>query len=472
MTSPPAFVADFDSATAMAHATAAYLRGEDWPALGNPRWLEPLVSLANAVPRKMREQLFIVSGALETVSPDRMGDIDLDEVGEWLLGEYPDRRYPAVALGSSSGAAVHLNAALGCPWLPQTVLLPVRQPVHPDDPTTAMENGIEPGRALMDANPDWQLHHMHDANQDRLMVRILTYFRVKRRNLGSRYERFLTDRLPPGRTMLLYECRLPWRTTRIGERHVFQHGALGGATEHEFHEGSERVEDYLERYDSPKRRWDGPEPDTVSPEAEWGFGEDLRDDVLRFARERRHRVRRIVFDGPEDLSPLVADLYRWWYRRRRIPANRLLVTSFAINDPYRVLRTGSVPYWMYFNMQPSLDALRRFVDARGPFDDIHLTLFQHGVEAVGVTSPDDWREVLAQARRTGSTLGADLDEFPRDFAHYARYGRAMRRLAPKYPIPGPLSMAEFDEFLDQAGAYEGVTIEDVFPDGERNVVAA
>ncbi|MFA9432961.1 hypothetical protein [Egicoccus sp. AB-alg2] len=470
MASPPSYVADFDSATAMAQATAAYLRGEDWPALGNPKLLEPPVSIANILPRKAREQIFIASGALETTSPKKMGDIDLDGIGEWLLEEYPDRRYPAVALGSSSGAAVFLDAALGAPWLPQTVFLPVRHPVHPDDPTKAMEQGIESGRALVEANPDWQLHHMHDANQDRLMVRILTYFRVKRRNLGAGYEQFLADRLPPGGTILLYECRTTWKTTRIGERHVFQHGAVGGATEDEFHEGSERVEEYLERYDSPKRVWDGPEPDTLSPEAEWGFEEALRDDVLRLAKERRYTVRRIVFDGPDDLSPLVADLYRWWYRRRRIPANRLMVTSFVINDPMQTLRTGSVPYWMRFNMKPSLEALHHFLDEREPFDDIHLALFQHGVHAVGIPSPDDWKALLDRARREGSTLGADLDEFPHDFAHYAKYNRAMKKLPAQYPIPGPLSLAEFDEFLAQAPRYERTFVEDITPDGERHTV--
>jgi hypothetical protein len=457
----PSFIADFDSATAMAQATAAYLRGEDWPALGNSRLLEIPVTPANLLPPKVREKVFIVSGALETTSPKRLGDIDLDEVGSWLADEYPRRRYPVAAIGSSSGAGVYLHAALGAPWLPQTVFLPVRQRVHPDDPTAAMEKGIEPGRALMDANPEWQLHHMHDANQDRLMVRVLTYFRVKRRTLGTSYERFLVDRLPPGGTLLLMDCRQRWRTTRIGERHVFQHGAVGGATEHEFHEGSERVEEYLDRYDSPYDRWDGPEPDTESPEAEWGFEDALRDDVLRLARERRYRVRRIVFDGPDDLSPLVADLYRWWYHRRRIPANRLVVTSFVINDPYWVLRTGSVPYWMRFNMQPSLDAARAYLDARDPFDEIHLALFQHGVEAVGVTDADGWRDLLSRARRHGATLGADLDEFPLDFAQYARYSRAFRRLPARYPIPPPLTTEEFDAFLDQAGPYEGVRVEDL-----------
>ena len=40
----------------------------------------------------------------------------------------PDGRYPAVMIGSSNGALTHLAAACGVPWLPQTVLVPVRRP--------------------------------------------------------------------------------------------------------------------------------------------------------------------------------------------------------------------------------------------------------------------------------------------------------------------------------------------------------
>ncbi|MTV25866.1 hypothetical protein FTX61_10660 [Nitriliruptoraceae bacterium ZYF776] len=461
--SAPSFIADFDSATAMVQATSAYLHGEDWPALGNPTALEAPVARANLLPEKVREKVFITTGALETVPPRQVGDIDLDEVAAWLHETYPRRRFPAAAVGSSSGAGVQLHAALGAPWLPQTVLVPVRGRVHPDDPDEAKQMGIDPGRALVEANPDWQLHHMHDANQDRLMVRALTYFRVKRRRLGAGYERFLTERLPPGGTLLVMECRQDWGVTRVGDRHVFQHGAVGGATEAEFHEGSDRVREYLDRYGSDREVWDGPQPQERMPEAEWGFEEALRDDVLRVAHERRYRVKRVVFDGPDDLSPLVADLYAWWYRRRRIPSRRLLVSSFVVNDPYWILRTGSIPYWMRFNMEPSLRGLEAFLDERPPFDDIHLALFQHGVEAVGVTTPDQWRSVLDRARRHGATLGADLDEFPRDFAHYARYNAAMRAIPARYPLPAPLTVDEFDEFLASHGPYEGVEVVDVEP---------
>jgi hypothetical protein len=63
------------------------------------------------------------------------------------------------------------------------------------------------------------------------------------------------------------------------------------------------VEEYLRRYGVPRRHWDPPEPDDERPETEWGFEPALREDVEGFARERGYRVRRIVFEEPERLSP-------------------------------------------------------------------------------------------------------------------------------------------------------------------------
>jgi hypothetical protein len=465
MTSPPGYVAAFDSATAMVMANAASLRGEPFPALGNPPALKPIAKHAHRLPAWLREKLFIVSGATETISPRRVDRLDLSEIDEWLAEEYPPGPYPAVAVGSSNGALLHLYAALGIPFLPQTLLFPVRERVHPDDPIAAMENGIEPGRRLVEAYPDLQLHHMHDAAQDRLMVRVLTYFRVKRRVLGEGYERFLRERLQPGGTILVPDCRQRWQTTRISERHVFQHGAVGGATEEEFHEGSERVADYLRRYDSPVRRWDGPEPDTDSPEAEWGFETALLDDIERFAAEHGYRVERISFDEPTDPSPLVADLHRWWYRRRRIPANRLIVSSFVLAEPYWTARTGSVPYWMTFNMGPSYRALEHYLDEAEPFDEIHLMLFQHGVDAVDFPPGDDWKRLLDKARRRGTTLGVRLDEHPLDFSHFAKYDDAIQAATPaRYPLTAPLTLGDLREFLRERGDRYAVEFTDLTPD--------
>jgi hypothetical protein len=258
--------------------------------------MAPLISLVNWLPIPLRDSFYSVMGWMEAISPSTLGQVDAEELSRWSINEYPRRRYPAAMIGSSNGANVHLCAALGIPWLPQTFLIPVQRFMKADEPKRDMEWGRRHAASLLDRNPELQLHHMHDANQDRLMIRGMTYFRVKRRWLGEAYERFLEETVEPGGTLFLMECGLSWPTVRISDRHVFQHGALGGATVDEFQHGSVRVRDYLRRYRTGLTRWDPPETDGISPEAEWGFVSSLRDDVEAFARRRGFRVRRIVFN--------------------------------------------------------------------------------------------------------------------------------------------------------------------------------
>src|SRR5215204_1030407 len=204
----------------MLRALGNYLRGEDFPMIGSmPRSVEPLmkalVAVVNVVPRRVREEVYTWSGRSEAVPPKKLDQVRAEDVSRWVVSHYPQRRYPAVAIGSSNGALVHLYCALGIPWLPQTFLIPVRRDgVHPDEPRDDLEWGEEHAPALLEANPDLVLHHMHDANQDRLMIRRLVYFRVKRLRLGETYERFLAQSLEPGGTIFLIDCRITWPTTR------------------------------------------------------------------------------------------------------------------------------------------------------------------------------------------------------------------------------------------------------------------
>lgn len=454
---PSSYVANFDSATAMLRTLAECLHGRDAPMMGAlPRSLEPvmrpLAATVNALPGSVRRGVYIWSGRNEAIPPEKLGQVRAEEVSRWMAGRYPRRRYPAAVIGSSNGALVHLCAALNIPWLPQTFLIPVRRSgVHPDEPEQELEWGRDPAKRLLAANPGLQLHHMFDPNQDRLMVQRMSYFRVKRLRLGGTFERFLEENLAKDATIFLAECGLKWPITRVGERHIFQFGALGGATPGEFLRGSERVEEFLERCGSHRRRWEPPEPDGESPEAEWGFEPTLREDVERFARERGYRVRRLVFEEPESLSPPVADLYRRWYREQGIPADRLLIESFILMEPYRALRTGSVPFWMVFNAESSAAAAERYLRSAEPYDYIHPALFSHGVESVGLAPIRRWRSILRRARRRGGFLGVDERRFPADFATFVRYHRDLREIPARTSVPGPLGLDRLEDFLRRAG---------------------
>jgi hypothetical protein len=445
------YVAAFDSASSLLRATSRYLHGKDFPSLGSPSPTQLFMVPLNATPRKVRELAYIWGGASEALPAKQIHKIHSEDISRWVVGQYPqNQRYPAVMIGSSNGALMHLNVALGIPWLPQTVLIPIRQHhTTPDEPRRDMEEAIATGNTLLEANPDLQLHHMHDENQDYLMLHQMTYFRVKRRRLGETYEHFLLNSLAPGGTIFLDECQRTWPVTRLGDHHFFQHGATGGETEDEYIHGGKRVEDFLKHYSSRHQQLDNPQPDEEQPEAEWGFAPELRKDVERFAQQHGYRVRRIVFQEPEDTSPLVADLYRCWYQQRQLPSNRLLVESFILVDPWWTLRTGSAPFWLPFNTRSFADALEHYLGQSDPYNYIAMTLFSHGTDSIGLVPIERWQAILHRARKRGQFVGVNEKLYPRDFATFIRYHSDMKNIGSRYPLPQPLLLKQLDTFLDQ-----------------------
>jgi hypothetical protein len=451
----PRFVAGFDSASTMARLLSRYLKGQDSPGLaGMAPPSEKFAAATNALPVKAREWLYTVSGWAEAIPESKAGEIRSEELSRWIVNSYPDRPYQAAMVGSSSGAMIHLAAALGIPWLPQTQFVPIRRRgVHPDEPKDDFEFGKRVAPQILENNPDLQLHHMHDPNQDRLMVQLMTYFRFKQLKLGKHYEEFLKKNLEPGSPIYVIDCQRRWTTTQVSDRHFFQFGALGGATEEEFHHGSERVEDYLERYGSHRRRWDPPTPDVEMPEAEWGLDHAFLEDTRRFADENGFELRQMVFTEPEDPSPLVADLHRWWYRERGLGLeSRLAVGSFVAMEPYWALRTGSAPFWLKFMMEPSADWLERYLDEAEPYDYIYLTLFSSGVDPVGLPPIERWGDLLKRARKEGKWVATDPTKYPHDFGVFPRLTHHMRDTVPaRYPLPGPMALSTLQRFLEESG---------------------
>jgi hypothetical protein len=451
-------VAGFDSASAMVHAVANFLHGQNFPALGQNTQLRPLAIAANALPKKLREVAYAWSGWAEATSPKKLINLQAEELARWAVHLYPQRRYPAVVIGSSSGALVHLCSALQIPFLPQTLLVPVRMGIGRSvKPKKRVAMCRQVGHEILRNNPELQLHQMHDPNQDHLMLQHMEYFRFKRLQLGEAYKQFLKQVLEPGGTIILSECGLTWPVTSIADRYTFQFGALGGMTAEEYRQGGPRVQDFLSHYNIPQGDWeDPPAVDCEAPEAEWGFAPALREDAEDFARKNGYTIARLTFDAPEQLSPLVSDFYRSWNRQRDIPSNRLLVESFILFEPWWTLRLGAVPFWMTFNTEPSADSLEKFLNAQEDFDEIYMMLFSHGTESIGLASIDRWRNLLKRARKTGKFVGVDETRYPRDFAVFGRYQSALKNISGRFPMPEPFPFRDCSALIQKEGKKYGI----------------
>jgi hypothetical protein len=419
-----------------------------------------LTSQVERLPKPAVQEVYRRSGWLDAISANRLRQLRSEQLAAWVVRHYPRRRYPVVFIGSSNGAMVHLAAALGAPWLPQTLLLAVRTGgLDPDDPAADMRAMTPVARALLENNPSLALHHMHDPVQDRLMVARMAYFRVKFLQLPGAYRAFLADCLAPGGTVVLADCALKWPTTTVGDRHVFQFGALGGATVREFREGGPRVAEFLRRQGSDRDRWLPPAADGESPEAEWGLAAPLAGDLATMATKQRLTVYRLRFEQPEDVSPLVAELFRDWYAGHALPTGRLLVSSFLLMDPILAMRTGLVPYWALFGTQPSLDRLAGYLASTTRYDDIRLTVFPHGAESIGVPSVGKWQEVLRNARQHGQLIAIEPGHYPRHFRALTGFHRELSRL-PRVPALPPLSWDTARQYLATHAAAPNVTFEE------------
>ncbi|HET6654986.1 MAG TPA: hypothetical protein VFH57_01960 [Gammaproteobacteria bacterium] len=449
-------VAGYDSSSSMLRALALCLHDRDTPVLGiAPASVEPFadpfLKALDRLPRGAREALFTWGGIAEALPLDRFREVDAEAIAEWLVERYPRRPYPAIFIGSSNGALIHLAAALGCPWLPQTLLLPVRRRyIHMDEPREIAAETMGAARGMLDANPNVALHQMHDPVQDRLPVRRMSYFRMKYLRLPNAYRRFLDECLALGGRIIIANCEYAWPTTQLADRHVFQFGGVGGANFDDLFRGTPAVREFLSGYGSHRERWDPPEPDAERVEAEWGFREELRADITAYAEANHRKVQEIRFKHPMEVSGPVADLHRWWYQKHGTPIKRLLVEQFVYVEPWWAPRLGAVPFWTLFGTEPSWRRLVDYLRTAPPYDDMRIALFSHGTFSIGMATGSEWQGLLSYAKHGGGFVGTDPGIFPLDVRTIVGFHRDVSRLDGRVDPPPPLTLQEADEFFASA----------------------
>jgi hypothetical protein len=414
---PEKVVASFDSASVLHAATVAALHGRTFPQLGNPAALGRLVRIGGRLPWPLLRKIYSRIGGAEGIRPEQLSDVNMPAIAASFADRYPRRRYPAVMIGSSNGALSHLAAALQIPWLPQTVLVPVGRVGDPERSDQVLEFGRRWGERLLAANPDITLHQMHDPAQDALMSERMTYFRTKWRVLPRAYQDFLSEHLAPGAPVLLAEDLLRWPVTTVSERHVFQTGGHGGLT----------AADYL-------RRPDAPPADREAPEAEWGVDPGFVQAIERWCTAHDHPLVRLRYRGPQDAAHPVATLFRQWITDRGERADRLIVPSFILGDPWRTLNAATVPYWTFFAVQPAVAALDQHLASVDRYRHVDVMMFQHGAHSPGVATPDDFLRVITRHGAEPNLIAVDPRRSPHDIGSLGRYGPELDRL-PRGRLP-------------------------------------
>lgn len=444
MSKPPKGIARFDSSAAMLVALANALHDRPFASPSQSPTLDRVLPALNLLPERVREWGYALGGMAEGLSLSQAQQLDIEAIARWVANQYPQQQYQAAFVGSSNGAMVHLAAAMGVPWLPQTFLCPVRsQHNDPDDAQKGMAHGKPITDALLAASPHLAVHQMQDPNQDRLMLEQIAYFRLKHRKLPLEYHEFLLSSLPPGGTLVINHCTQQWPATRTSDRSFYQFGALGGATEQEYFSGGPRVMEYLARCGVEREKWDPPAPDVTVPEAEWGFDAHLMAELKKLANSQNWKLVELRYENPEALSFVTAEIYRDWYLSAGVIASRLVVDNFLLMDPWTSMQQYAIPFWLAFCTEPSAHTLQRYLDRQPPFRNIDLMLFSHGTESIGMAPIERWQQLLDYAKDEGAFVGVDTERFPRDFATLTRFDEELKQRAPLLSPPEPLTTEKF-----------------------------
>ena len=406
----------------------------------------------NRTPRRIRQAFYSWGGWIDALNPPEVLQLNSEIISQWAVSLYSSRTYNGVMFGSSNGAAIHLAAALGMPWLPQTYLVAVRRLLRPDQIHKDIRWGEQVIRPFLNQCPDIHAAQMHDPVQDRLMVSKMGYFRLKLLGLPGPLKRFIAKNTGEKKPLISIECSYSWPSLSVGQRHSFQLGGFGAIDPYEYLRGSDRTRTFLEKVRAPVKHWETFEPSGELPEAEWGFYQDSLQQLQSAAQENGAPFYRLIFDHPEGLSTFTCDLYRWWYQKRLgFTSRRMVIENFALVAPYRALRSGVLPFWLAFNTENSADRIENYLTNRAAFDELYLLLMSNGVtEGIGLTTIERWRKILKFAAKQGRFIGVDEREYPLDFGTFMRYHQELQELLPdQYPVPEPLSIEEVKEFLAQ-----------------------
>lgn len=326
------YIAMFDSATSMVRHLTHVLHKRDSKGLQMlPVVMTPLLSLSTIIPRQVRSWFFQHSGRLDALHPDYTSEVNIHQIGNAICENYPQKKYPVIMFGSANGALTHLCAAMGIPYLPQTLPLLVRKDrMNPEEPVQDLEWGKPYAEELLALNPDLHISQMVDPVHDRIMSQVICYFRIKIIGLIESYKRFMIDTLEPGGTILISNCTKQWLVHTINDRYTFQVGGAGDLTAEEYNNGSKRLEQFLKNQGVRKKKLSVPEPDAYRPEAEWGYDTRITEDITAFAKKHGFTVEMITYEEPEDPSAFIADLYRSWYTDLGYEADRLFVEFLCI----------------------------------------------------------------------------------------------------------------------------------------------
>ncbi|HEX5740007.1 MAG TPA: hypothetical protein VFY17_00455 [Pilimelia sp.] len=399
---------------------------------------EPTVaSRARGFAAASQDEALARGAARVAVALDDLKLVDADTVAAWLVDQYPDRRYPALVLGSPHGAAAHLAASMGVPWLPVGFELTVRWPDGAvDDPEAAQRFGAAAASALLSANPTLTVRQVHDpVVRGAAAGTTITLF-ARWRRVPAAY-RELLGRLPASAPVITVADARTWPVFGLGTGHSFQLGGpTNGLTADEYVRPGPDLVQALRRADGDPRAWLPPATPPTRGLGEHAVDPECEADLRVVADD--HPQYRVTVPRPPALSAAVAQTVRAWLVDAGRAGDRLAVGCGRLLDPGQVLRCGLVPYWCESPLRDEVGEAECWVAGSPPFRSIDVLVEPPGRPSAVVAPLRQWDAVAWFSRHRAAVDRAGTRSYPYGTLPTRHASAVLAELREELPVPAPL----------------------------------
>jgi len=400
-----------------------------------------LAKAASRLPESVIRKLIAYEVRQRALDPNLARHVKTEGLARQAVAHYKHIEgkigYPAILIGAPNGGVAYLAALLGVPFLPAYYLLSFAHHSDPDDILAYEQRGSELIEPILRQNPDLLAVNHYDPVHDRFLIEEVNHIRLKLLSLPSAYQAFIEQHLAPGGVVFYVDNEFPWRQYRIGDRHWFQVGGLGGFSDEEFLRGSPVLDEWLAQEKSDHRGgWRLPQYEDQleeTRESEWGSIPPFREAVKAFVDNRDDwEFRALHGYHPEDFSALAYTAYLWESRLHNREVNGLLVECFSQINPTAALRADLLPLWMPFNTQDSLEFFARMTPLIPKSLPVVLSLLANFTKPPDLPLAQAWERI---ASRIGPVhwIGIQPDLYPMDLASLFDYVTDLQRWVQSHP---------------------------------------
>ena len=450
---PPRCFGPGSLARTLVEATSRALHGKD---CGDLDWLSRTGRAVTAAAED-RWRTARAAGRV-AVAPDVVHNLDAGAVARWIVGQYDRVNYRGVVLGSPHGAAAHLAAALDVPWLPTGFETDVAWPGgNPVNASAAMAHGTGIAMSILDTNRDLSVRQVHDPVRMGSLAGAQVNLHLRWRSLPAAYRLFLESKLERGAFALLLCDVRSWPVLDAGEQYTFQVGSAASGMD---------LKEYLDGGDLRDLVWRAGEMATWRPppgryrdaRAEFAVDHGIEAGLREWAHDGRGHTYSVLYGGPDMLAAAVADVYRDWLHAAGKSANRLVVETGRLLDPWQVVRTGTVPYWCEAPTTPAVAAAALWLAGSYPFERVEIFPEPPGRTWSRMATVDQWSVLARFASQWGHLNRTMTRAYPLFRIAPRQVAETLRGYPADLPPPPVLELAPAIAGLRAQAALTGLLI--------------